>query len=332
MKKFLLCALCFFTLIAIGTGCKKRKITGIEVTNHQLVVLKGTDLSGLKVNTIFDDESKGDLVDVTSNMISGYDKNKTGNQEVKITHEGQEFTYTIFVADKIISNATELRTALQNQKDGEALALKSGTYSIDRDETTQYENQTGFYFLITANNLTLKGIGNVTIKSTVETPNTTWANQNFVTIVGNNTTIDGINFQCKKEPNKVIEILGKNTTLKNIKIEPMDTTKYAGSIYLSTKEGNTTLENVSLKYGRITTTGGTGSTLTLKNVTIDFAGAYLDDTTKESTYWGFDNSRSKITVNATNSKIIVSKEFKESENYQEFKDQLPTGLTVEENK
>ena len=146
-------------------------------------------------------------------MISGYDKNKTGNQEVKITHEGQEFTYTIFVADKIINNATELRTALQNQKDGEALALKSGTYSIDRDETTQYENQTGFYFLVTANNLTLKGIGDVTIKSTVETPNTAWANQNFVTIVGNNTTIDDINFQCKKEPNKVIEILGKNTTL-----------------------------------------------------------------------------------------------------------------------
>ena len=111
MKKFLLCAVCLFTLIGIGTGCKKHKITGIEVTNHQLVVLKGTELSGLKVNTIFDDESKGDLVDVTSSMISGYDKNKTGNQEVKITHEGQEFTYTIFVADKIINNATELRTA-----------------------------------------------------------------------------------------------------------------------------------------------------------------------------------------------------------------------------
>lgn len=52
MKKFLLCAVCLFTLIGIGTGCKKHKITGIEVTNHQLVVLKGTELSGLKVNTI----------------------------------------------------------------------------------------------------------------------------------------------------------------------------------------------------------------------------------------------------------------------------------------
>lgn len=31
-------------------------------------------------------------------------------------------------------------------------------------------------------------------------------------------------------------------------------------------------------------------------------------------------------------RFIVSKEFKAAENYQEFKDQLPTGLTVEENK
>ncbi len=330
MKKFLLCSLCLFTLMVMNSGCKKQKITGIEVTNHQLVVLKGTDLTGMKVNTIFDDNSKGDLVDVVANMISGYDKNKTGDQEVKITYEDQEFKYTIFVADKIVNNATELRAALQNQKDGQAIALKSGTYNIDRDETTKYEDQTGYYFLITANNLKLKGIGDVIVKSTIESPNTVWANQNFVTIAGDNVVIDGIDFQCKKEPNKVIEILGKNTTLKNISIEPMDTLKFAGSIYLSTKEGNTVIENVDLKYGRITTTGAAGSTLTLKNVTIDFAGAYLDDTTKESTYWGFDNSRAKINVDVTNSKVIVSKNFKSEDNYQEFVDQLPKGFTIEE--
>ncbi|MDE6861753.1 MAG: hypothetical protein K2J31_03275, partial [Alistipes sp.] len=88
MKKSLLCMLCFLSFLTTFVGCKKRKITGIEVTNHELVVLKGKELTGLKVNTILDDDSKGDLMDVTEQMITGYDKNQTGNQEVKITHEG----------------------------------------------------------------------------------------------------------------------------------------------------------------------------------------------------------------------------------------------------
>lgn len=330
MKKGLLYALCLITFLTTFVGCKKTKITGIEVTNHDEVVLKGKELTGLKVNTVLDDGTKGDLVDVTGQMITGYDKTKTGNQEVKITYEGHQFKYTVYVADKIITNAKELRDALKTQKDGEALALKSGTYDIDRDEVTTYQDQTGFYFLITANRLSIKGIGDVLIKSSVETPNTAWANQNLVTIAGDETTIDGIRFQCKKEPNKVIEILGKNTTLRNVDIEPVQSTKYAGSIYLSTPSGNTTLENVNLKYGRISTTGATGSTLTLKNVTIDFAGAILDEDTNEASFWGFDNSRSKINVTATNSKIYVSKEFKNADNYQSFVAQVPTGLKIEE--
>lgn len=330
MKKGLLYALCIVSFLTTFAGCKKAKITGIEVTNHEIVVLKGKELTGLKVNTILADGTKGDSFDITEQMITGYDKSKTGNQEVKITYQGHEFKYTVFVADKIISNAKELREALKNQKDGEALALKSGTYDIDRDEVTKYQNETGFYFLITAKKLTIKGIGNVLIKSSVESPNTAWANQNLVTIAGDETTIDGIRFQCKKEPNKVIEILGKNTTLRNVDIEPVNSMKYAGSIYLSTPSGNTTLENVNLKYGRISTTGAAGSTLTLKNVTIDFAGAYLDEDTNEASFWGFDNSRSKINVTATNSKIYVSKEFKTADNYKNFTEQVPSGLTIEQ--
>lgn len=332
MKRILFYVLGFMALLTFVTGCNKKEIVGIEVTNHEEYVLKGSDLKGLKVNTIFDDETKGDLIDVTKEMISGYDKTKTGDQEVKVTHEGKEFVYHVFVADKIITNATELRNALKNQKDGEHYAIKSGTYDIDRDQETKYQDQAGFYFLITANDITLKGFNGVTIKSSVNSENGSWSSQNLVTIVGNNTTIDGITFQCKKEPNKVIEILGKNTTLKHVNIEPMDKTKFAGSIYLSTTSGNTTLEDVTLTYGRITTSGASGSTLTLKNVVIDYAGAELDEDTNELTFWGFDNSRSKITVNASDSKILVSKEFKNANGYQDFVQHLPKGLSVEEKK
>lgn len=334
MKKILFCTLCLITLLTMPfmAGCNKDKVTGIEVTNYESVVLKGKELTGLKVNTIINDKTKGDIVDVNNDMITGYDKSKTGSQTVKITYGGFDFTFNVYVADKIITNATELRAALKAQKSGEVLALKSGTYNIDRDETTEYEGQTGYYFLLNVSNITIKGIGDVVIKSTVESPNGVWASQNFVTIVGDNTTIDNVTFMCKKEPNKVIEILGKNTTLKNIKVEPIDTVKFAGSIYLSTSAGNTTIENTTLKYGRITTSGASGSTLTLKNVTIDFAGAYLDDSTKESTFWGFDNSRSKITVTATNCKVLVSPEFKAMPEYATFTAQLPKGIVVEEKK
>ena len=332
MKRILFYVLCFIAFLTFATGCNKKEIVGIEVTNHEQYVLKGTELKGLKVNTIFDDETKGDLLDVTSDMIFGYDKTKTGNQDITVKHQGKEFNYTVFVADKIITNATELRNALKNQKDGEVYAIKSGTYDIDRDQETIYQDQAGFYFLITANSLTIKGFNNVTIKSSVESPNGNWASQNLVTIIGDNTTIEGVTFQCKKEPNKVIEIIGKNTTIKDVKIEPIDTTKFAGSIYLSTTSGNTTLENVNLIYGRITTSGASSSSLTLKNVTIDYAGAMLDNDTNESTFWGFDNSRTKITVNATDSKIFVSKSFKDSEGYKDFTNQLPKGLSVEEKK
>lgn len=330
MKKFLLGALCLFSFFTFMTGCSKEKVTKIEVTNIEDIVIKGNDLTGLKVNTVLENGTKGDIVDVKTDMITGYDKTKTGSQTVKVTYEEKEFTFTVYVADKIVKNATELRDALKNQKDGEVIAIKEGTYDIDRDNETMYEDQTGFYFLLTANNLTLKGFGNVIIKSTVESENGIWSSQNLVTIAGDNTLIEGITFQCKTEPNKVIEILGKDTTLRNIKVEPMGDIKFAGSIYLSTKAGNTTIENSTLKYGRISTTGASDSTLTLKNVTIDFANAYLDEETTEQTYWGFDNSRTKITVNATDSKVIVSKEFKSADNYQTFTAQLPQGLTVEE--
>ncbi len=333
MKKVFLYALCFITMFSLLTGCNKKEITGIEVNNIEDVVLKGTDLKGLKLNTLFDDDTKGDLIDVTTEMITGYDKNKTGAQEITVTYEGKTYKHTLYVADKIVKNATELREALKNQKDGEFIALKSGTYDIDRDNTTQYENQAGYYFLIKANNLTFKGFGNVVIKSSVESANGVLASQNFVTIAGNNTTIEDITFQCKKEPNKVIEIIGKDTIIRNVKIEPLDTSsKFAGSIYLSTKEGNTTLENVTLKYGRISTTGAANATLTLKKVTIDFADAVLGDNDMEKNFWGFDNSRSNITVNATDSKVIVSNAFKTSANYKTFTDQLPKGITVEEKK
>lgn len=332
MKKFLLSALCLFSILTFITGCSKKKVAKIEVTNIEDVVLKGQELTGLKVNTVLENGTKGDLVDVKADMITGYDKTKTGSQTVKVSYEEKEFSFTVYVADKIVKNATELRDALKNQKNGEVIAIKEGTYDMDRDDETNYEDQTGFYFLLTASNLTLKGFGNVVIKSTVESENGVWASQNFVTIAGDNTLIEGITLQCKKEPNKVIEILGKDTTLRSIKVEPMDEVKFAGSIYLSTKAGNTTIENSNLTYGRITTSGASDSTLTLKNVTIDFANAYLDEDTKESTFWGFDNSRTKITVNATDSKVIVSKEFKAAENYQAFTEQLPKGMTVEEKK
>ena len=122
MKKFLLWALCFVASLGLLTSCKKATINGIEVSNYTEIVLKGTDLKGLKLTALFDDDTKGDLIDVTTEMISGYDKTKTGYQTVKVTYENQEFTYKVYVADKIVSNAKELRE--KRKKMGKLLRLK----------------------------------------------------------------------------------------------------------------------------------------------------------------------------------------------------------------
>lgn len=329
MKRIILSVLGLIVSFSVLIGCQANEVASLAFSNEEIVVLKGGEIANLKATPTFKNDKAGDLFDISPEMISGFEPNTTGRQKVKITYMGFDTTIDVVVADTIVTNATELRTAINNQADGKVIALKAGTYDLVRDDTRTYLGNTNFYFLITGNNTKWIGVGNVTVKSTVETPNGNLATQNFITVAGDNVTIDNIDIQSKIETNKVIEIYGKDCTISNLTIKPLTTTKFAGSIYLSTTTGTTTIDNVKLTYGRITTSGAkAGTKLTLKDVEIDSAGFASDDIT-EVAYWGFMNTPN-ITVTATNSKITVSSTLKNHADYNTFKNQLPSGLQIVE--
>lgn len=180
---------------------------------------------------------------------------------------------------KYINNSSELIQAINNQQENEYWVLNEGSYDIDPTQTTiNYGEQTGWYVPIIKDGITIRGKGNVTLMSSHDSPNGSWASQNFFTVVGDNVTIRDIKVVCKKDVNKVVEVLGKNVTIKNVTFNAPSDYKFAGSIYFnnSTKEGNegdlgtATFENVTLNKGRITASGSNTGNVVFKNVNIDW--------------------------------------------------------------
>lgn len=339
MKKIKLLLMLFsiFSLLCLGSACDMTNTSSIEVTGpivNEGIILKNSELSGLKVKAIYDDDTFSNEVDVTSDMITGYDKTKTGTQTITVNYMDMSYDMEIFVADKIIEDATQLRDALKNQKDGECWGLKSGIFDIDR-QFIDFDTCT--YINLSANNLTICGVNGTILTSTKGSVNGNWCDQDFIFVSGENVTLCGLEFVSKREVNKVIEVTGDNFKMYNCKIcPPTESPKYAGSIYFQNFAGKSAeIEDVVLNYGRIATTGcNTESVIVLKNVDINFAGAegYDEEYSPngydyETNYYGFSNSTNADVI-ATNCTITVSNEFYQSDSYENFLSNLPTGMAV----
>lgn len=85
-------------------------LQSIEITNNpiknQYILGEELDLTGLTVSANYDDGSK---VDVTRDVqVSGYDKNKVGEQTVTVSYKGQSATFTIKVAEAVVLKNIEL--------------------------------------------------------------------------------------------------------------------------------------------------------------------------------------------------------------------------------
>ena len=165
------------------------------------------------------------------------------------------------------------------------ITLKAGTYDLKPGSAT-YEGQSGWYLPIVRKGLTIKGEGEVMITSTQFVANTQWSSQNLVTIFGDNVTLDNLSFVCKTEVNKVIEVVGNDVTLRNIKITPPASEDFGGTIYFnsptddSSKDlGVATLENIDLTKGRLSFTGVNKGTVNMRNVTIAYEGVKMKGTT-----------------------------------------------------
>lgn len=66
-----------------------------------------------------------------------------------------------------ISTAAELRSAIENQDDGQTWNIQPGTYAVSQTSAITAGGQTGWYFPIVKDNITINGIGNPTIYGSV---------------------------------------------------------------------------------------------------------------------------------------------------------------------
>lgn len=185
-----------------------------------------------------------------------------------------------------ITNVSELRDAIENQADGQIWTIQAGNYGLTPFTTITAGGQTGWYFPITANNITINGVGNPTIYGTGYTPNGNLATQNLVTVFGDNVTIDGFTFMPKVQPNKTLEVHGADFTLRNTTFTPntLDVTAYAsivdpgdreeykqwgGSLYFS-HEGNHVVQNVTIKNAGVSFRyAPVGTQITFTNVVVE---------------------------------------------------------------
>jgi len=239
-----------------------------------------------------------------------------------------------------ITNSQELIDAITNQKDGQTWELAAGTYDVADGCLEHVANingvEKGFIFPIHANNITIKGMGDVTITSSYD-PNTgNWNGQNLITVGGSDVTIENVklkgNYNSYYEGcNKVLELIGngKNLTLRNVECLALakdDGTQNSGSIYINVADaGNTVLENVTL-YSWINARAVTTGTVTANNVVQDFTNneyaGYHDEVNGYA--WAPGITGNNVVLNGFTIKVDNKTEF-----VKQIMDKLKPGTTIE---
>lgn len=183
-----------------------------------------------------------------------------------------------------IDSADDLAAAIAGQEDGQVWSIAEGVYELTQAHLDQYAHwdapgQGGWYFPLYADHLTILGEGQVVITSAVESENGAWASQDFISVWGDGITIDGVDVQSKSVPNKAIEIMGKDFTLRNSTILPVvhpdgeQGEVFSGSIYFNPLNaegdlGDSTLEHVYL-HSYISASAAKAGTLNVRDITMD---------------------------------------------------------------
>lgn len=231
----------------------------------------------------------------------------TGVNDTEETNS-ETIDYSIAPATINITNVAELRDAIENQAAGQTWTIQAGDYGMDRFSSITAGGpsspQTGWYFPITENDITINGVGNPIIYGDEYSANGSLSSQNLITVFGDNVTITGLTLMPKIEANKTIEILGNDVTLEDIVITP--NTKVANSVYTQTTnetfdrqwggsiyfshEGDHTLKNIVVNNSGISFRyAPSGTTINFDNVTI--VNESNDDVTNGYRYSsGFNNS------------------------------------------
>ena len=189
-----------------------------------------------------------------------------------------------------ITSVAGLRDAIEHQAPGQVWNIHAGNYGLSAFNDITAQGQTGWYFPITVNDITINGVGNPTIYGTGYSANGSWSTQNLVTVFGDNVSMSGLTLMPKVEPNKTIEVLGSNFTLKNSTITPntltnqtefdtianvqdrSDEKSWGGSIYFNNATGTASLKNVTVNNGGVSV-HAPNLAINVSNVKLDYSTA-----------------------------------------------------------
>lgn len=285
-------------------------------------------INGMKVNEYTVDDGLSSVREVIFNSYS-FGKAYTASWKVPSVQYVQKFP----AGAKIISNADQLKAAIENQQDGETWVILDGNYNLGRFDKIERGGQTGWYFPITASDLTIIGESKegTVITSDVYSPNGAWASQDHVSVWGDDVTIRNLSIKPKVDTNKAIEVMGKNFRLIDVNFVQNEDYPYefAGSLFFNPQKdkdiGDAWVENVLIHDAWISASPAyvAKGTLTLKNTTIDFRGsAYANDDR-----YGVISKNSVIRV-ADGSSFTVWVDNTLSDLQSQVLDRVPAGTTV----
>lgn len=238
----------------------------------------------------------------------------------------------------MVDTAAELAAAMTDLRDWDTIVMAAGEYDIEKllgGITTG--GQTGWYFPVLKSNVTIKGAGIAAthLFSSTVTSNGAWANQDFISVWGDGVTISDMNITSKIDPNKSIEIMGKDFTLQNVKINASTIRgyeadgNYSGSVYFNPLNaeknvGDSNIVGVYLDGASISvrTDSVFAGTVTLTDTTLDlrnWAGAVWDG-------WGIMSKNPEHIVVADNFRILIDGRFIDYQT--QVVDRLPAGAIV----
>lgn len=235
---------------------------------------------GATVSTVAAEEG----VSTTVYVAEGATKPSTSGDNVSVV-EGISF-------GQIVNTTTgkdyaTIGLALSAAKAYDVIELAEGEYPLNLDIVCKKDGKTKYYLPIETEGLTLRAKGNrdkTIIYGLEETANTSINQQNLITVMAKNVTIEGLTIMPKKVINKTIEITADGFTLRNCKFTPNTYVEgmselRAGSVYFTYPtygytEGsiNATIENCEFIKGNICFDHMYAGTFNIKNNVFDNQG------------------------------------------------------------
>lgn len=198
-----------------------------------------------------------------------------------------------------INTVAELKDAITNQADGQTWNIAAGDYGLMADFTHAGENK--LFFPITADNITINGLGNPTIYGAEYTSNGSGGLQgSFINVIGDNVSINGITVMSKVYVNKAIEVRGSNSLINNVVVAPNTkvddsvfiasgypdySRNWAGSIYYYSGSAHT-LNNTTIRNGGVSH-WSSGETLTLNNTSLVYDAPCIPTTWCDATIYSY---------------------------------------------